>query len=335
MDDLRLESFVECVPNFSEGADTTTLDLIAGAIDSSTGAWLLDHSADPDHGRSVYTLAGYPGRVMSAMDAAVAVAVERIDMRTHAGHHPRIGAVDVIPFVPLGDTTMEQCVAGARSFAERLADRFDMPVFLYREAAVKPERRVLAAVRRPGFDGLAQAMARDGGAPDFGPSRPHPTAGATAIGARPFLIAWNIQLTSTDVTVAQRIAARIRERDGGMVAVQALGIELPSQGCVQLSMNILDFERAPLWQVWAEADRLAAQERVSLLDSELIGLAPARALADVADHIGSASFHTAEQRLHEAAGHLRIRRFDPSMVLEVRLAQARGQGGDDASSRSD
>ena len=323
MDGLNPETFVECVPNFSEGADAATIAALAGAIDDHAGAWLLDHSADPDHGRSVYTLAGYPGRVMSAMEAAVAVALERIDMRAHAGRHPCVGAVDVIPFVPLGDTTMEQCVAGARAFGERLADRFDLPVYLYREAALKPERRVLAEVRRPGFEGLAEAMAREGGEPDFGPARPHPSAGVTVVGARPVLIAWNIQLSSTDVSVARRIAGRIRERDGGLAAVQALGLELPSQGCVQLSMNILDFERAPLWQVWQEAERLAAGEGVSLLDSELIGLVPARALVEVADHIGSASYHTAEQRLHESASYLRIRRFDPSMVLEVRLAQAR------------
>mgnify|MGYP001821732462 FL=1 len=254
------------------------------------------------------------------------VALERIDMRAHDGRHPRLGAVDVIPFVPLGDTTMKQCVAGARAFAERLADRFDLPVYLYREAARRPERHVLADVRRPGFEGLAEWMAQPGGEPDYGPARPHPSAGATVVGARPFLIAWNIQLSSTDVAVARRIAGRIRERDGGLPAVQALGIDLASQGCVQLSMNIVDHERTPIWHVWEYAERLAAAEGVSLLDSELIGLVPAKALVEVADHIGSGSFHTAEQRLLEAAGYLRIRRFDPSMVLEVRLAQVR-EGG--------
>mgnify|MGYP001817472076 FL=1 len=323
MDSLINESFLECVPNFSEGADSATLDAITVAIESHAGSWLLDHSADPDHGRSVYTLAGYPGRVMAAVEAAAEAAIEHVDLRAHAGHPPHIGAVDVIPFVPLGDTTMEQCVAGARTFAERLAERFELPVYLYREAAQRPDRRQLADVRRPGFEGLAEWMVSPAGEPDFGPTRPHPTAGATVVGARPFLIAWNIQLSSTDVAVARRIAGRIRERGGGLPAVQALGIELASQGCVQLSMNILDHQRTPIWRVWDEAERLAAAESVSLLDSELIGLVPAKALVDVADHIGSGSFHTAEQRLHEAAAHLRIRRFDPSMVLEVRLEEAR------------
>ena len=323
MDDLVHESFVECVPNFSEGTDETTLEAIAEAVADHAGSWLLDRTADPDHGRSVYTFAGYPGPVMKAMEAAAEVAIDRIDMRAHDGHHPRLGAVDVIPFVPVGDSTMEQCVAGARAFAERLADRFELPVYLYREAAQRPERYVLADVRRPGFEGLAAWMAQPDGEPDFGPARPHPTAGATVVGARPSLIAWNIQLSSTDVAVARRIAGRIRERDGGLPAVQALGIDLASQGCVQLSMNILDHERTPLWRVWQEAEQLAAAEGVSLLDSELIGLVPARAMAEVADHIGSGSFHTADQRLLEAASYLRIRLFDPSMVLEVRLAEER------------
>jgi glutamate formiminotransferase len=323
MDSPGLESLVECVPNISEGTETATLDAIAETLEAEAGAWLLDRTADPDHGRSVYTMAGYPGRVMAAMEVAIEVAIARIDMRAHAGRHPRIGAVDVIPFVPLGDTTMGQCVDGARAFAARVAERFELPVYLYREAAQRAERRSLAHIRRPGFEGLAEAMMSPDGEPDFGPSRPHPTAGATAVGARPFLIAWNIQLSTTDLSVARRIAGRIRERDGGLPAVQALGIDLASQGCTQLSMNILDHERAPLWRVWEEAERLAAEESVSLLDSELIGLVPARSLMDVADHIGSSAFHTPEQRLREVASHLRIRRFDPSMVLEVRLARVR------------
>jgi glutamate formiminotransferase len=319
----RLESLVECVPNVSEGRNGQTLDAIAAAFNDHAGAWLLDRTSDPDHDRSVFTVAGFPGRVMGAMESAVSVALERIDMRRHQGRHPRIGAVDVIPFVPLGDTSMEQCVAGARGFAERIAERFALPVYLYAEAAQRPDRRVLAAIRRPGFEGLAEAMADPAARPDFGPASPHPTAGATVVGARPFLIAFNIQLSTTDVAIARRMASRIRERDGGLPAVQALGIDLASQGCSQLSMNLLDHRRTPLWRVWEQAERLAADEGVSLLDSEVIGLLPAAALLEVADHIGSASFHPAERRVHEAAGWLRIRRFDPGLLLEVRLAQAR------------
>ena len=318
-----MESLVECVPNFSEGTRIETLEAIADVIRDHAGVWLLDQTADADHQRSVYTMAGYPGRVMAAMEAAAEVAIERIDMRVQHGRHPRVGAVDVVPFVPLGDTTMEQCVEGARGFAATLAERFDLPVYLYAEAALRSDRRVLADIRRPGFEGLAEAMREKAHEPDFGPARPHPTAGATVVGARPFLIAWNIQLSSTDVTVARRLAGQVRERDGGLPAVQALGIDLASQGCVQLSMNVLDHHRTSLWHIWETVDRLARQEGVSMLDSELIGLAPAAALLDVADHIGVASGRPIDERVREAAEWLRIRRYEPGMVLELRLAAAR------------
>ena len=163
------------------------------------------------------------------------------------------------------------------------------------------------------------------GRPDFGPPRPHPTAGAVAIGARPFLIAFNVQLSTTDMAVAQRIARRIRERDGGLPAVQALGLELASQGCVQVSMNLLDHERTPLWRLWEEIERLAAAERVSPLDSELIGLAPGSAFLEVADHIGVGVFQPLERRISEAAAWLRIRRFQPEMAVEISLARARSE----------
>ncbi len=318
-----MESLVECVPNMSEGTDHTTLDAIAAAIEGHAGAWLLDRSADVDHQRSVFTMAGYPGRVMGAMEAAIDVAIERIDMRDQHGQHPRIGAIDVIPFIPLGDTTMEQCVSGAREFARTVAERFELPVYLYAMAAHRVERQGLAGIRRPRFEGLASAMRQPDGEPDFGPSKPHQTAGAVAIGARPFLIAFNIQLSTTDLAVAQRIARRIRERDGGLPAVQALGLDLASQGCVQLSMNLLDHDRTPLWRLWEEVERLAAEEGVSPLDSELIGLAPQAAFIEVADHIGVSSFHPIERRISEAAAWLRVRRFHPEMALEIRLAQAR------------
>jgi glutamate formiminotransferase len=320
-----MEQLLECVPNFSEGTRPETLEALAAAISSHGGVWLLDRTADSDHQRSVYTLAGYPGRVMTAMERAVETAIEHIDMRVQQGRHPRIGAVDVVPFVPLGDTTMSQCIDGARQFAAAIARRFDLPVYLYAEAAFRADRRSLAAIRRPGFEGLADAMRDASHEPDFGPSRPHPTAGATAVGARPFLIAWNIQLSTTDAAVAKRLAGQVRERDGGLPAVQALGIDLASQGCVQLSMNVLDHLRTPLWRIWETVERLARVEGVSMLDSELIGLAPAAALTDVADHIGVASGRSLDDRVREAASWLRIRRYDPGMILELRLDAARAR----------
>jgi glutamate formiminotransferase len=317
-----VETLVECVPNLSVANDIATLDAVSAVISQHGGTWLLDRTSDVDHARSVFTLAGYPGPVMTAMEAAVGVAIERIDMRSQRGQHPRIGAVDVIPFIPLGDTTMEQCVQGAREFAARIAARFELPVYLYGRAAQHPGRN-LADLRRPGFEGLDAAMRGPGHTPDLGPSSPHPTAGATAVGVRPFLIAFNIQLSTTDVSVARRIAGRIRERDGGLPAVQALGLELRSQGCTQLSMNLLDHQRMPLWTVWEAAERLAAAEHISLLDSELIGLAPMGSLLAVADHIGVPAFHPPERRSAEAAAWLRIRRFEPEMVLERRLHSVR------------
>ena len=315
---------VECVPNVSEGRDQDTLDALAAAAAARAGSWLLDHTADIDHGRAVYTLAGHDGPVMDAVEAMVEVAVERIDMRRHRGRHPRIGAVDVIPFVPLDGITLAECVASSRSFAARIAQRFSLPVYLYGGGATRP--RSLAELRRPGFEGLARAMAAPDGKPDFGPARPHPTAGATAVGVRPFLVAFNVQLATTDADVARRMAVAMRERDGGLAAVQAIGISLPSMGCVQLSMNLVDHHRTPLWRVWDEALRLSTREGVDVIDSELIGLVPAAALLAVADHIGSDPSAAMELRLRDAGSWLRIRGFDPGMALEVRLARVRGAG---------
>jgi glutamate formiminotransferase len=319
-----MEQPVESVPNFSEGRSTITLDALATALGSGSGAWLLDRTADPDHDRSVFTVAGGSTGTLSALERAVDVAVERIDMRHHRGQHPRIGAVDVVPFVPLGDSSMAHCVALASRFGRLLVERHGIPVYLYGEAARRADRHGLANLRRAGFEGLADAMREPAGRPDLGPAAPHATAGATAVGARRPLIAYNIQLATLDVAVARRIAGRIRERDGGLPAVQALGIDLASQGCMQLSMNLLDHERTPLWRVRERADELAREEGVRVIDSELIGLVPSGALNEVADHIGVRPAVPLPERLSEAAGWLRIRGFVPEMVLEIRLAAARG-----------
>lgn len=321
-----MEELIECVPNFSAAADTDLLDRIGHAMQSTPGAWLLDRTADLDHARSVYTLVGPPAAVSAALEASVGVAIEGIDMRAHAGQHPRLGAVDVVPFVPFGGITMSACVALAREFSAAVAARYDIPVFLYGKAARRPERSVLADVRRPRFEGLAEAMSRPEGAPDEGPSRPHPSAGAMAVGARPFLIAFNIQLASTDLAAAKRIARRVRERDGGLLVVQALGLFLPSQGVAQVSMNILDHAITPLWSVWERVGELAQAEGLSVLDSELIGLAPGEAFNAVADHIGVPPSDRPEDRQVAAMHWLRIRDRHPEMVLETRLAAVRQAG---------
>jgi glutamate formiminotransferase len=267
------------------------------------------------------------------MRSLAAEAVARIDLRRQHGRHPRVGALDVAPFVPVGLTPMATCVALAEGFGSWLADRYRMPVFLYGRAARRHDRVILAEIRRPGFEGLAEAMAHPDGGPDFGPARPHPTAGATVTGARPFLVAWNIQLDTLDLTLARTIARTIRERDGGLPAVQALGIPLASLGCVQVSVNLLDVTRTPMWMVMDRVVASAAAAGVGLRDSELIGLAPMRAFLDVADHAGVALDQEPAARVLAAARWLRIRHATPDMAFELRLAggdQGPGASGRDA-----
>jgi glutamate formiminotransferase len=270
----------------------------------------------------VLTFAGESSAVTEAMEAALAEAIARIDMRRHEGQHPRLGAVDVIPFVPLGDTSMEECVSLATDFGAHVAERYGLPVYLYARAARRPAREVLSDIRRPQFEGLPEVIATPDYTPDFGPARVHPTAGAVVVGARPFLIAYNINLESRDVGLAREIAKLVRERTGGLPRVQALGLYLDDLACAQVSMNLLDFTVTPIWRVW-EAVRDAALERgVALRESELIGLAPMRALTDVADHIDAAPGLDDTERIARAADWLKIRDFDPSMALEIRLAEA-------------
>ncbi|MFI5261583.1 MAG: glutamate formimidoyltransferase [Candidatus Limnocylindrales bacterium] len=311
---------VECVPNFSEGRRAAVVDELAAAVSSTPGVHLLDRTSDPDHNRSVLTFAGPPEPVVAAMEAAVAIALRRIDMTVHEGQHPRIGAVDVVPFVPLGDSTIEECVELARRFGARIAQRFDLPVYLYARAATRPDRVVLADLRRPQFEGLREQIGQHGREPDLGPARLHPTGGAVAVGARPFLIAYNVNLASPDVDLAKRIARRVRESSGGLPRVQALGLPLEELGCAQVSMNLLDFAVTPLWLVWERVRDLAADEGVELRESELIGLAPLGALLAVADHVAASADGPVERRLRAAADWLRIRDFRPDMALELRLA---------------
>ncbi len=317
---------VECVPNFSEGRRLEVVDAIAGAITRTRGVYLLDRTSDPDHNRSVLTLAGEAGPVVLAMEHAVSVALKKIDMERHEGQHPRMGAVDVVPFVPLGDTTMAECVALARDFGRRIAERHGLPVYLYAEAATRPDRVVLNDIRKPEYEGLKEAIREPGREPDFGPAELHPRGGATAVGARPFLIAYNINLETTDLELAKRIASRIRERGGGLPRVQAKGFYLDDLECAQVSMNLLDHTVTPIWRVWEEVGALAAADGVAPRESELIGLAPLAAFTSVADHIGADGAQPVERRLGEAASWLMLRDFQPTMALELRLAAAEGEG---------
>ena len=323
-----MPGLIESVPNYSEGRRPEVVDALAAAVTAVPGAHLLDRTSDASHNRSVLTLAGTAEAVATALEATIGVAIDSIDMELHDGEHPRIGAVDVIPFVPLGETTMPEAVALARSFGQRIAERFQLPVYLYANAAQRPDRVRLADVRRGQYEGLKVEIGHRGREPDFGPATMHPRAGAVAVGARPFLIAYNINLDSPDLDLAKRIARRVRESGGGLARVQANGFWIEELGRAQVSMNLLDFMTTPMWQAWEAVAELAREEGVGIAESELIGLAPVAALGAVADHAGVDPSMPVEDRLRAAAAWLRLRDFSPGQALELRLAEAeRADGG--------
>jgi glutamate formiminotransferase len=264
---------VECVPNFSEGRDPVVISAIARAVSNTPGVLLLDTTSDPDHNRSVLTFAGHSQAVADAAVAAARTAVGMIDLTRHSGVHPRLGAVDVVPFVPLESTSLADCADLARQAGARIWSELGVPVYLYEAAAIRPECRRLEDVRR-----LAAQLS-----PDFGTGR-HPTAGACVVGARNFLIAWNINLRTPDLEAARAIAREIREANGGLRAVKALGLPLASRGQVQVSINLVDFEVTPLHAVFEAVEREAARRGIEIDGSELIGMVPEAALENSAGH---------------------------------------------------
>ena len=293
---------VECVPNFSEGRRTEVIEAIVDAARAGN-VKVLDIESDRNHNRSVLTFVGEPEAVKEAALAMSAKAIELIDLNKHTGEHPRMGAVDVIPFIPISDITMEDCVQLAKDFAELYASRFKVPVYLYEAAATRPDRRNLADVRKGEFEGLREQIGRNPDRkPDFGPDAIHPTAGATAIGARQILIAYNINLATDKVDVAKRIAKQIRGRDGGLTAVKALGFELKDRGLVQVSMNMVDYKSSQLFKVFELVRSLAQQESVEIVESEVVGLVPSEALTDTAKF------------------YLRLHSFKNDQILERKLA---------------
>jgi len=269
---------LECVPNVSEGRRPEVVAHLLEAVSATPGVLLLDASSDPDHNRSVLTLAGEPEALHAALLALYEVALAEIDLNRHEGVHPRVGAVDVTPFVPLAGTPMSVAVAAAERLGKAVAERFALPVYLYEEAARTPERRRLADLRRGGFEGLARRFADASWRPDFGSAQVHPTAGATVIGARFFLIAFNAVLETADVAVAGAIARRIRESGGGLPAVRAMGVALASRGRAQVSMNLVDFRQTSLFSVLERVRREAEAEGTRVLETEVIGLVPEEAL---------------------------------------------------------
>ena len=293
---------IECVPNVSEGRRADCIAALTAALDEP-GVHLLDRSSDTSHNRTVFTFAGEPAPLQRAVLRLFAAAVAAIDLRQHHGVHPRMGAVDVVPFVPLQNASMADCVELAKSTASLVADRLGVPVFLYEEAAATEARRNLAEIRRGGVDGVALRMRQPAWRPDVGPETPHPTAGATAIGARPILIAYNVNLASNRLGVAKRIAGAIRASSGGLSHVKAMGVQL-DHGIVQVSTNLTDYHVTSMTAVFDAIAREAAADGVRVLESEIVGLVPADALPA------------------DPKKRLRLKDADLDRVLETRLERA-------------
>lgn len=300
-----MPGIVECIPNFSEGRRSEVIDQIVSAIESISGAVLLDRESDPNHNRSVVTFVASPDRVVDAAIAAAKKASELIDLNKHTGEHPRMGATDVIPFVPISGVSMEDCVGLARDCGQRMWNELGIPVYFYEKAATRPERENLAAVRKGQFEGIRDEIAsNEARRPDFGEPRVHPTAGITAVGARPPLIAYNVNLATSDVEIANKIARAVRHQSGGFHYVKALGFELKDRGIVQVSMNMVNYEGTPLFRVFEAIKREAARYGVAVVGSEIVGLVPQRALNAVADF------------------YLQLENFTEVQILEHRLASA-------------
>jgi len=278
-----VKKVIECVPNISEGRDAGKVGAIAGVIERP-GAKLLDLSSDPNHNRTVITLAGEPQAVAEAAFDVARAAIASIDLTHHHGEHPRMGAVDVIPFIPVGGVTMAECCEIAEQVGKRIGQELNVPVYLYAESARVRQRRMLPTIREGEFEGFAEKIKDPAWQPDFGPTERHPTAGCVAVGARNFLIAYNIDLDTSDVTIASSIAKSMRESSGGLMNVQARGIFLEDQQRAQVSMNILNFATTPLCRVFELVKMEAARYGVGIVKSELIGLAPAQAFMDVASY---------------------------------------------------
>lgn len=300
-----MKRIVECVPNFSEGRDAGKVEALVEAMRSVAGVYVLDREMDADHNRSVITLAGEPEAVAEAALRGVGKALELIDLTRHSGAHPRIGAADVVPFIPIEGVTIEDCVALARRTGREIWERYRIPVYYYEAAALRPERANLENIRKGQFEGLReQVLTNPERAPDVGEPRLHPTAGAVVVGARKFLIAYNINLNTPDVAIANRIARAIRYSSGGLRYVKAMGVDLRARGLAQVSINLTDFEQTPIHRVFEMVRREAARYGASVVGSEIVGLVPKKALEMTAEFF------------------VQLENFSPAQVLENRLAAA-------------
>jgi glutamate formiminotransferase len=302
-----MRKIIECIPNFSEGRRAEVVDQIVAAIKAVPGAILLDRESDPNHNRSVVTFVASPDNVVDAAIAGARKAAELIDLNKHSGEHPRMGATDVIPFVPVSGVTMDECISLARVCGERMWKELQIPVYLYEKAASRPECENLATIRKGQFEGIRDEIGTSAARrPDFGERRVHPTAGITAVGARPALIAYNVNLGTADVEIANKIARAVRHQTGGLRYVKALGFELKDRGIVQVSMNMVNHEGTPLFRVFEMIKREAERYGVPVLGSQIVGLIPQGALNAVADYYLQLEDFTAEQilehRLDSALG---------------------------------
>lgn len=296
-----MEKIIECVPNFSEGRDLLKLEKILDVFRGRRDVKLLDYSSDEDHNRTVVTLVGEPDALGEAMVEAIGMAVSLIDLTHHEGQHPRMGAVDVVPFIPIKNVTIEEADKLAKYVAQQASEKYALPFFLYEKSATASHRENLANIRKGQFEGMAEKMKDELWKPDFGPDTIHPTAGVTAIGARMPLVAFNVNLSTNNLEIASKIAKQVRHINGGFRYVKALGIELEDRGIVQVSMNLTDYTKTSIYRVFETIKMEAARYGVNVVGSEIVGLVPMQALVDTADY------------------YLRLENFTMNQVLETRL----------------
>jgi len=294
---------IESVPNFSEGRRENVVKEIIAEAEKYKGVWILDWSMDPDHNRSVVTLVGNPEPLLEALFDMVKKASEVIDMREHKGEHPRMGATDVVPLVPIMGTTMKECVEYSKKLGKRIGDELKIPVYLYERSATKPERENLSNIRKGEFEGFFEKIKKPEWKPDFGPSQVHPTAGVTAVGAREFLIAFNVNLGTDNIDIANKIAKAVRHISGGFRYVKAIGVELKDKGMVQVSMNLTNYKKSPMFRVFEVIKREAERYGVPVVSSEIIGLIPLLALVE------------------SAAFYLQLEDFDVSKIIENNILE--------------
>lgn len=298
-----MNRIMECVPNFSEGRDKQKIEKIVDCFRGKDNVKLLDYSSDADHNRSVVTVVGEPEELKAAVIEAIGVAVELIDMREHKGQHPRMGAVDVVPFIPIKNVTAEEAIELSKEVGKEVGERYNFPVFLYEKSASAPHRENLAKIRKGEFEGMAEKMKVEDWKPDFGPAEQHPTAGTVAIGARMPLVAYNVNLNTGDLSIADAIAKKVRFLGGGLRFCKAMGVELKDRGIVQVSMNLTDFTKTAVYRAHEMVRMEAQRYGVSVVGSEVIGLVPMQALIDCAEY------------------YLGIENFSMSQILESRIME--------------